>query len=342
MRSTAVVAGRRARVARGVGALWLVGVIGAGCGGQPKPMDAGNGTPDAGSLADASADGGMPDASDAGSVMDASADGGVPDASDAGSVMDASADGGMPDTSDAGSVMDASADGGMAGCAGSCDDGDPCTDDCCQAGACTHTPNTAPCDDGDPCTSGDVCASGACGGTAYSCDDGDPCTDDMCAGDGSCSHTPIGSCAPTIVGYYFRLGTYGADGATGIYAQATTSWTGGMPTDETILFCTTGGTCNITGPADTTVARVDAGSAEAAFDIGAGYTFADPMAVHGVTFEFAATVGYAVSVIYPPVVPSGLRYYMSDGTNQAIPDASCTPSNEYYYNNVTTTITCTW
>ena len=40
-----------------------------------------------------------------------------------------------------------------------CDDDDPCTDDLCVEGACTH--HTVSCDDGDPCTE-DLCAGGAC------------------------------------------------------------------------------------------------------------------------------------------------------------------------------------
>ena len=55
----------------------------------------------------------------------------------------------------------------LAGCSGSCDDGDPCTDDGCDpdSGACVHLPRPgcchtdADCDDGDPCTVGS-CAPG--------------------------------------------------------------------------------------------------------------------------------------------------------------------------------------
>jgi hypothetical protein len=57
-------------------------------------------------------------------------------------------------------------------CAGgapvSCDDGDPCTSDSCDAtSGCAHAPRAAgsPCDDGIACTSGDACtAQGACAG----------------------------------------------------------------------------------------------------------------------------------------------------------------------------------
>ena len=64
---------------------------------------------------------------------------------------------------------------------GQCDDGNPCTDDTCAAGACINTNNTAPCSDGNACTSGDTCDGGQCtsGGTVNP-DDGNACTDDSC------------------------------------------------------------------------------------------------------------------------------------------------------------------
>ena len=73
---------------------------------------------------------------------------------------------------------------------GSCDDGDLCTTDTCDAGLrlCRHTPVL--CDDGDPCTE-DACdaSSGGCLFTPRPCDDGDPCTVDGCLG-GLCLFTP--------------------------------------------------------------------------------------------------------------------------------------------------------
>ena len=52
----------------------------------------------------------------------------------------------------------------------SCNDGNPCTDDSCDAKAgCKHAFNTAPCDDGNGCTKGDVCALGACKVGATGC-----------------------------------------------------------------------------------------------------------------------------------------------------------------------------
>ena len=44
-------------------------------------------------------------------------------------------------------------------------DGNPCTDDVCDAaGTCLHPNNVAACDDGNPCTSPDTCVAGACTG----------------------------------------------------------------------------------------------------------------------------------------------------------------------------------
>ncbi len=86
-----------------------------------------------------------------------------------------------------------------------CDDGNPCTMDACESGACTHRAipgcacaSTEDCDDGDPCST-DGCLDGRCAhgpevregccSTAADCDDGDPCTRDECAGF-ACAHAP--------------------------------------------------------------------------------------------------------------------------------------------------------
>ena len=63
-----------------------------------------------------------------------------------------------------------------------CDDGNPCTDDTCDATiGCLTSFNTAPCEDGNQCTENDVCANGACQpGPQKGCDDGNPCTSDSC------------------------------------------------------------------------------------------------------------------------------------------------------------------
>lgn len=45
-----------------------------------------------------------------------------------------------------------------------CDDGNPCTDDGCDARqGCRHTANASACEDDDPCTTGNTCAAGNCG-----------------------------------------------------------------------------------------------------------------------------------------------------------------------------------
>ena len=63
-----------------------------------------------------------------------------------------------------------------------CDDGNPCTDDSCDAASgCVHLPNAAPCDDGNVCTVGDYCSGGGCfAGAPKACDDSNVCTNDSC------------------------------------------------------------------------------------------------------------------------------------------------------------------
>ncbi|NOX57884.1 MAG: hypothetical protein GXP29_03385, partial [Planctomycetes bacterium] len=63
-----------------------------------------------------------------------------------------------------------------------CDDGNPCTDDTCDAIlGCLNTNNTDPCDDSDACTTIDTCSAGACvGSSPLDCDDSNACTDDSC------------------------------------------------------------------------------------------------------------------------------------------------------------------
>ena len=65
-----------------------------------------------------------------------------------------------------------------------CNDSDPCTDDVCRLGLCTHPMNTAPCDDGLSCTEEDACADGQCVG-ADVCPEGEICDveSDQCIGD---------------------------------------------------------------------------------------------------------------------------------------------------------------
>ena len=73
-----------------------------------------------------------------------------------------------------------------------CDDGNPCTDDVCTAGACSHTNNTNACTDNNLCTTGDVCTGGACVGTPVDCNDNEPCTTDACDPQtGNCTHVAV-------------------------------------------------------------------------------------------------------------------------------------------------------
>lgn len=82
--------------------------------------------------------------------------------------------------------------------ASDCDDGNPCTDEVCDASnRCQYSNNTAPCqDDGSVCTD-DLCAEGICthlpsescrcdGPT--DCNDDDPCSTDSCESSGYCSY----------------------------------------------------------------------------------------------------------------------------------------------------------
>lgn len=86
-----------------------------------------------------------------------------------------------------------------------CDDGQSCTlADACSGGACVPgdldplccvADDT--CDDGDPCTD-DSCQAGYCLFAEKNCDDGTECTADVCA-DGLCSHNPMGLVAQGVV-----------------------------------------------------------------------------------------------------------------------------------------------
>ena len=72
-----------------------------------------------------------------------------------------------------------------------CDDGNPCTADSCDAGLGCQTDTVAggtDCDDGDPCTWQDQCAGGLCTGEPLTCDDGNPCTNDICDGALGCTY----------------------------------------------------------------------------------------------------------------------------------------------------------
>ncbi len=73
-----------------------------------------------------------------------------------------------------------------------CNDGNPCTDDGCDAiTGCYHTNNTNACSDGSACTENDTCSGGVCAGTPVNCDDSDACTADACDPQTGCTHTAI-------------------------------------------------------------------------------------------------------------------------------------------------------
>ncbi len=100
----------------------------------------------------------------------------------------------------------------------SCDDGNPCTDDSCDAiKGCQHINNTALCTDNNTCTTGDSCKEGVCTPSGASqCDDGNPCTTETCDVQKGCQSAnntapcsdgsvctigdtcAVGSCAPGI------------------------------------------------------------------------------------------------------------------------------------------------
>lgn len=87
---------------------------------------------------------------------------------------------------------DACSNGVCAGTPLDCADGNPCTDDTCDADlGCVHEFNTNGCDDADACTENDVCLHGVCTGTPVECDDGIACTVDSCDSSAhGCVHEP--------------------------------------------------------------------------------------------------------------------------------------------------------
>lgn len=105
-----------------------------------------------------------------------------------------------------------------------CDDGNPCTNDTCDALLCAHSPNSESCDDANECTVADTCADGfcrgdvvldgtscsldvCCGGQCVTlaclsdadCDDGNPDTTDICNDGDTCAATceNVGECVQT-------------------------------------------------------------------------------------------------------------------------------------------------
>ncbi len=72
-----------------------------------------------------------------------------------------------------------------------CDDDNACTTDTCDsAKGCVFTNKTSgSCEDGNPCTENDTCVDGVCtAGTPKTCDDSNPCTTDICDPTTGCSN----------------------------------------------------------------------------------------------------------------------------------------------------------
>lgn len=70
-----------------------------------------------------------------------------------------------------------------------CNDGNACTDDICDAGACVHTPHS--CDDSNACTTDSCNPTTGCEHTAIVCNDGNPCTADTCNPQSGCQFAPV-------------------------------------------------------------------------------------------------------------------------------------------------------
>ena len=156
---------------------------------------------------------------------------------------------------------------GCGGSCGSCADGNPCTADLCDGGACTHQALPVTCDDGNPCSTASTCQDGACVGTVWvscaadgpcaaggacdpatgacvdapapdglPCDDGDPCTvgttcqGGACAGGAPKACPAPGPCTPP--------GTCSATSGQCAYAPLAD----GAPCDDGDA-CTTGESC---------------------------------------------------------------------------------------------------
>jgi cysteine-rich repeat protein len=95
------------------------------------------------------------------------------------------------DDGDACSFTDTCVEGMCAGEPLVCEDGNPCTNDSCDAlFGCDFAANSLSCDDGDDCTFGDYCGDSKCiSGPPLACDDGNACTDDVCDGALGCKFT---------------------------------------------------------------------------------------------------------------------------------------------------------
>ncbi len=86
------------------------------------------------------------------------------------------------------------------GLAKTCNDGNPCTADSCNAKqGCVFTSEfvVGLCSDGNPCTANDVCSGGKCLGTGQvNCDDANECTGDFCDPAVGCKHSAMPAWTP--------------------------------------------------------------------------------------------------------------------------------------------------
>jgi hypothetical protein len=79
-----------------------------------------------------------------------------------------------------------------------CDDGNACTTDVCSAGRCQrqNAADGAACSDGNACNGAETCQAGRCAaGRTLSCDDGNPCTQDSCNPTSGCSFARVAGCS---------------------------------------------------------------------------------------------------------------------------------------------------
>ena len=95
-----------------------------------------------------------------------------------------------------------------------CDDGDQCTEDKCDSGACANDDLTGTaCYDANVCTLDDHCEAGECVGAPLNCDDENTCTDDWCDPEKEepCQHTANDS-NPCDDGNYCTSGDHCVEG----------------------------------------------------------------------------------------------------------------------------------
>jgi cysteine-rich repeat protein len=75
------------------------------------------------------------------------------------------------------------------GSALSCDDSNVCTADSCDPSAgCLHKPIAGSCNDGNACTDNDQCNAGSCAGSIKVCDDANPCSLNTCDPQAGCQY----------------------------------------------------------------------------------------------------------------------------------------------------------